>query len=117
MFEDARYRDRETAIDEGGLLLFYTDGVTEARRDGGFFGEERLAEALARLREQPVETLPSLLLDEALRFSGGRLVDDAALLAVNYLGKSGASRAKRASPPLLNVGTRNTDQRAKEGES
>ena len=116
VFEDARYRDRETAIDEGGLLLFYTDGVIEARRDDGFFGEERLTEALARLREQPVELLPSLLLDEALRFSGGRLVDDAALLAVNYLGKSGATRAEPASPSLPNANTRNTDQRAKEGE-
>ncbi len=116
VFGDARYRDRETAIHEGGLLLFYTDGVTEARRDDEFYGEERLTEALARLRERPVETLPSLLLDEALRFSGGRLVDDAALLAVNYLGKSGATRAKRASPPSGKVRKRNTDQRAKEGE-
>jgi len=92
VFPDERYRDTETEIQEGSLLLLYTDGVTEARLNGDIFGEERLAEALGRVRDRPLEMLPSLLLDEALGFSGGRLEDDAALLAVNYLGKLGGKR-------------------------
>ena len=95
VFPDSRYQDHETVIEEGGLLLFYIDGITEARREGDTFGEERLAEALGRMRGRALETLPSLLLDEALGFSDGRLEDDAALLAVNYLGKSGARRPSR----------------------
>ena len=90
VFSDARYRDNETVLEEGSLLLFYTDGITEARRDGDFFGEEGLAEALWRIRDRPVDALPSLLLDEALAFSKGLLRDDAALLAVSYLGQAGA---------------------------
>jgi PAS domain S-box-containing protein len=89
VFADASYQDSETEIREGSLLLFYTDGITEARRDSDLFGEQRLAEALGRMRDQPLETLPSLLLDEALLFSGGLLRDDVALLAVSYLGKTG----------------------------
>ena len=89
VFGHARYRETETVIQAGSLLLFYTDGITEARRDGDFFGEARLIEFLQRVSDRPVETLPSLLLAETLDFSGGHLEDDAALLAVSYLGKKG----------------------------
>ena len=92
VFADTRYRDNETAIEQGSLLLFYTDGITEARRDGDIFGEERLAEAFGRMRGRAVETVPSLLLEEALGFSRGHLEDDAALLVVNYLGKTSGRR-------------------------
>ncbi|MGI5940454.1 MAG: SpoIIE family protein phosphatase [Thermoleophilia bacterium] len=84
-FEDARYTDREEHISEGSLLLFYTDGIIEARKGASCFGEERLVDALKKMDGYGVEALPTLLLDEALRFSGGRLDDDVALLAVDYL--------------------------------
>ena len=87
VFVASRYEDYEMAIARGSLLLFYTDGITEARRDGDIFGEDRLVEALGRMRGREVEVVPSLLLEETLGFSGGLLRDDAALLAVNYLGK------------------------------
>lgn len=86
VFADARYRDRKADIPKGSLLVFYTDGITEARRDGVLFGEEGLVAALMRLDVEAVETLPDLLLDEALIFSGGHLEDDVAVLAVNYDG-------------------------------
>jgi sigma-B regulation protein RsbU (phosphoserine phosphatase) len=35
------------ALNPGDLVLFYSDGVTEARRDGDEFGAERLSAALA----------------------------------------------------------------------
>jgi PAS domain S-box-containing protein len=89
VFADARYRDTETDIQEGSLLLLYTDGITEARRDADFFGEKRLVKALRGVRSGPIDALPSLLLDEALGFSGGLLRDDVALLVVKYLGMTG----------------------------
>jgi PAS domain S-box-containing protein len=84
VFADARYRDVEVDVQDGARLLLYTDGLTEARRNGDFFGETRLAEALVRTHAARIEELPSLLLDEALDFSGGTLVDDVALLAVDF---------------------------------
>ena len=89
VFADARYRDIETEIQKGSVLLFYTDGITEARRDGDLFGEQRLGEALGRMRDEPIDELPQLLLGEALDFSDGILRDDVALLAINYLGGAG----------------------------
>jgi serine phosphatase RsbU (regulator of sigma subunit) len=86
VFPDARYLDTEVDLQKGSVLLFYTDGIIEARRDADFFGEGRLAASLARISAEPVETLPPMLLDEVLAFSGGLLRDDAALLAVGYMG-------------------------------
>ena len=91
VFDHARYRDAETHVPEGGLLLFYTDGITEARRTLDFFGEARLADALLRACKRPVDEVPSCLLREALDFSSGALADDVALLAVSYLGKTVSS--------------------------
>jgi len=89
VFAGARYRDREDEIPEGSLLLLYTDGITEARKGDAFLGEEGLAAAVLRLNSRAVETLPSSLLNEALSFSGEPLEDDAAVLAVSYVGKTG----------------------------
>jgi len=64
------------------LLFLYTDGLTEARRDGELFGEERLFELLERERGgSPSETLEHVV-NAVLAFSGGRLSDDVAVLAV-----------------------------------
>ncbi|MCL5734722.1 MAG: SpoIIE family protein phosphatase [Actinobacteria bacterium] len=81
IFPDARWRAVHTQIRRGDLLLLYTDGVIEARRDGDFFGERRLRYLLSRERVAP-ENLPQLILDEILEFSGGGLHDDAAVLTV-----------------------------------
>ncbi len=87
VFADARYLDTQADIPPGSLLLFYTDGITEARRDSEFFGEGRLAAGLERTGDVPIEMLPSALLNEVLTFTGGLLRDDAALLAVGYMGE------------------------------
>jgi PAS domain S-box-containing protein len=102
-FADARYHDAEEEIREGSVLLFYTDGITEARREGELYGEARLSEAFGRNRHRPIDELPSLLLSEALDFSGGTLRDDVALLAVNYLGKTPNQLTALGAPAVLTV--------------
>ena len=49
IFEDPEFAEMTTELVEGDLLLMYTDGVTEARRDGELLGQRRLAEAIASL--------------------------------------------------------------------
>ncbi len=90
VFTNARYRDTEVRLAVGSRLLLYTDGITEVRRRGVFFGEEGLRESLTRIPDLDVEKLPAFLLEEALRFSRGRLDDDVALLAVTYDGPAHA---------------------------
>jgi GAF domain-containing protein len=45
--EDVRYEEREARFAPGDVLFAATDGLVEARRDGAFFGDERLIAVLA----------------------------------------------------------------------
>jgi serine phosphatase RsbU (regulator of sigma subunit) len=56
-------------------LVFYTDGVTEASRDGELFGEERLLETVAGLRGRSAQEVAQAVRDAALSFAGA-LRDD-----------------------------------------
>lgn len=70
------------ALSPSDLLLFYTDGVTEARHNGELFGEARLVDWVRRSNHLPLAQLPSTLLREVLAFSEGTLRDDVAIVAV-----------------------------------
>ncbi|MER5357402.1 PP2C family protein-serine/threonine phosphatase [Streptomyces sp. NPDC002785] len=74
-------------FDVGDTLLLYTDGVIESRDRSGVFYPlpERAA---SRCGEGPDSLLESLCAD-LLRHAGGRLGDDAALVAIERLPASG----------------------------
>jgi serine phosphatase RsbU (regulator of sigma subunit) len=82
VFPDQSWKEYRVQLDPSDVLLLYTDGASEVRRDGRFFGEAGLIETLRRHGGGSPEALPALVLDEVLRFSGGILSDDVALLAV-----------------------------------
>ena len=56
-------------------LVLYTDGVTEARRAGELYGEQRLTEALANLRGLSAQKLADDLVSEVGTYAD-RLADD-----------------------------------------
>jgi len=89
------FEDGETAIEEGDLLVLYTDGVTEARQDGEFFGEKRLVEFVHRMEPLAPKKVPQAIFDEVLRFTGGRLSDDVAIVSVaRSQGAEGSSHGR-----------------------
>jgi serine phosphatase RsbU (regulator of sigma subunit) len=71
------------------LLFLYTDGLTEARRDGELFGEDRLFEMLAAERGGYPEHTLRAVVGKVLSFTEGRLSDDLAVLAVQRAAPSG----------------------------
>jgi PAS domain S-box-containing protein len=81
IFPDQAWKESDVQLSKGDLLLLYTDGAIEARRDGEFFGQEGLIKVLTRWSNPSPEPLPQALLAEVLAFSGGVLTDDVALLA------------------------------------
>jgi serine phosphatase RsbU (regulator of sigma subunit) len=83
------YREERTGVEEGSALLLYTDGVTEARRKGKFFGEGRVRRALRAGGSAAVTAERLMAAVDA--FSGGEMRDDAAVLVVRLT--EGASRA------------------------
>jgi len=80
----------------GDVLLLHTDGVTEARdAAGGFYP---LAERLTgRVVEGPAALLDAVEQD-LLAHVGGKLEDDAAMLAVTLLGASSGPRVRALVP-------------------
>ncbi|MBA2511448.1 MAG: serine/threonine-protein phosphatase, partial [Rubrobacteraceae bacterium] len=83
VFPDAELVDTHLRLMPGETLVFYTDGVTEARSpDGDFFGEERLCKLLATLRTEPAEDIARLLKNTVLEFQEGYPRDDLALLVL-----------------------------------
>jgi sigma-B regulation protein RsbU (phosphoserine phosphatase) len=83
-------------LPEATALLLYTDGLTEARRDGAFYGEEGLARAFGQNARLSIWELPWALIQDALTFSGGTIKDDAAVLTVRYRGP--AKKGYRVDP-------------------
>lgn len=86
--ENSTWKARDVGLAEGDLLLLYTDGVTEVRRNDEPFGEERLARIMGR-KKIPVRHLPELILNQVLTFSGGVLKDDLAILALSLASSPG----------------------------
>lgn len=66
----------------GDTLVFYTDGVTERRRRGEFFGVDRLLAAAAPLVGHPAGVVAAQLRSAALGFSAEPPRDDIAILVL-----------------------------------
>jgi phosphoserine phosphatase RsbU/P len=83
VFPETAYEQAELPLASGDRLVFYTDGITEARNVGGDeYGEERLTAAALALRTQSPEAMKDALLADVNTFTGGRFDDDATLIVV-----------------------------------
>lgn len=75
------YEASELEIPPGASLLLYTDGATEARNEGQFFGMRGLAGCLARRgRSASGQVLVDHLASDIEQFAHGYLSDDLALM-------------------------------------
>jgi serine phosphatase RsbU (regulator of sigma subunit) len=77
----------EQVLQSGDRVLFYTDGISEARSsDGSFFGDARLADFLVRasLEHLPARETVRHLTDNVLGFSDDGLRDDATMLLLEH---------------------------------
>jgi PAS domain S-box-containing protein len=83
VFADAELGDTHTRLMPGETMVFYTDGVTEARSpDGSFFGEERLRQFIAAHADAHAADLAAELKKAVLKFQEGYARDDLALLVL-----------------------------------
>jgi sigma-B regulation protein RsbU (phosphoserine phosphatase) len=80
VFDKAAYHDASLDLDPGDLLLLYTDGLTEAKKDGELFGEERLLAKVVTLAGASAASATQEVYDAVVEYSGGVLLDDLALL-------------------------------------
>ncbi len=76
------YDEVRARLEPGGAVVLYTDGVVEARVGNEFYGVERLDGVLARRREHGSEDIAASVIQSARRFTGGRLLDDCAIVVL-----------------------------------
>lgn len=79
---DTRYHSKELAFGVGETLLMFTDGITDARRGGQAFEEERVVSVLRREMSSPAEVVCKALHAAAMDYSDGRSADDMTVMAV-----------------------------------
>jgi PAS domain S-box-containing protein len=93
----------DTAIDlePGDSLVFYTDGVSEARSRAGLFGEERLVELLRSCGGHDAAGIAERIEHDVLEFREGPTSDDLAVLVLRvreHDEENGAGEAGRLEP-------------------
>ena len=76
------YRTVTEPFPPGAIVVVYTDGVIEARRDGEQFGVERLDALLAERRALPPRQIAEAALAACRDWSEGELTDDFAIVVV-----------------------------------
>ncbi len=83
--DDATTVNRETTLAPGDLMLLYTDGAVELRRDDLAFGQLALEQALGDLAGRSAEEVVTALARHIDELQDGSPRDDVALLALRML--------------------------------
>jgi sigma-B regulation protein RsbU (phosphoserine phosphatase) len=90
IFPDLECSEARLTLQPGDRFLLYSDGVTEARRDRKLFDFEGLRSALIEEADHPPDTLVRRIYRRVLRYGGGVMRDDVALLIVEMGGVEGS---------------------------
>jgi serine phosphatase RsbU (regulator of sigma subunit) len=74
--------------------VFYTDGVTEASRDGGeFFGDRQFHQVLTGALPEPPNRFLAMLVDRARQWTGADFADDVTVVVVDMTRATDAASA------------------------
>jgi phosphoserine phosphatase RsbU/P len=84
IFDDATYDEWSVKLSSGDILVFYSDGLTEAsNREGKFFGADRLKAILEKSTKCSSGKLADRMLKEVQEFTeGGAITDDRTLVVM-----------------------------------
>lgn len=84
VFEDAPFEERVVMLNQGDLLVLYSDGVTEqVDPEDEEFGEQRLIDTVRTSRSRPASEIHAAVLDALKEFMGeAPQYDDATLVVI-----------------------------------
>jgi serine phosphatase RsbU (regulator of sigma subunit) len=82
VFQSPRLSDDVVDLSHGDVMVLYTDGLTEAGRGDGVFGEKRLAEVLAGCAGMDAETIAQEIERAVLAHGPAGLRDDLAFIVM-----------------------------------
>lgn len=81
ILRDATFTDSEVTLGSGDALVLFTDGVTEGRGRGLFYGNERLVGVVDEHRGSAAEVTDAILAD-VMTYQSGDARDDIAVVTV-----------------------------------
>jgi sigma-B regulation protein RsbU (phosphoserine phosphatase) len=77
VFEGIKLEEKAVQLDPGDLVLFYTDGISEAMdTDGNLYGDRRIQTQLSRSAQETPTTALDILQKDIAAFSKGRAQAD-----------------------------------------
>lgn len=83
VFEETIFEEKEVSLDPGDRILFYSDGITQAKNaDGSQFGEERLLQIYQEGTDTPISDLIQQIKDRTYEFCNSQIEDDVTLAIV-----------------------------------
>jgi len=92
MFPGHGYKEASVTLNEGDILFFYTDGITEVENERGeMFGTDRLEELVLEHHKEGVDALLAHIEQEVLTFRGAADLFDDATMMVLRLGAAAAA--------------------------
>jgi phosphoserine phosphatase RsbU/P len=80
--EDARFAHKKIALEPGDVLLTYTDGATDVKRDGERLDTAGLQELFLSSAHGSADEIVNSIFDGIFAFGNGRLTDDVALVVL-----------------------------------
>jgi sigma-B regulation protein RsbU (phosphoserine phosphatase) len=91
--------DEAYRLEEGDVMVLFTDGVTEAEDGQGRpFGFERLCEAVTSMGREPTEQIVSYVMTAVQAWSP-RLADDVSVMVLRYLGPNAPVETDAGTAP------------------
>ena len=84
IFPEVAYSEQNLQLEQGEILLVYSDGLTEAKNElGEFFGTQRLVNLLPTLSNLEARAIGEKIVQEVDRFTGeARVYDDLSLVVL-----------------------------------
>jgi serine phosphatase RsbU (regulator of sigma subunit) len=97
MFAGHGYKEGTVAVDEGDMLFFYTDGITEVENEAGeMFGSERLERLLTDHHSEGIDGILKRIEQELAAFRGhAELFDDATMMVLRVADAAAAAETAR----------------------
>lgn len=83
----ARYQTRRYQLEEGDMLIMYTDGIVEAKNESrDEFGWERLEDVVVSTRDGEAQDVVNAIADQVQRFTDGQTQSDDQTILVMKVG-------------------------------
>ncbi len=79
---DQSYPSISIKFEKNDLLIMYTDGLVEARKNSDLYGEERVRAFVKKHSRLDLKKLLNRLVEEARNFSGDNLTDDMLIIGL-----------------------------------